>query len=300
MQNKLLSLKVLNSALIMGALFFISSCGKMSIDKSAHAHKVGYPTIEIVCDNEISNGLAICLNPSKIQVQTYYQGELTIDSERCGIHNRIEFADSQVVDIIPQYTDTSCNIDLTMTVIYDEKTRIISKGFIYLKKSIHEVITKSAKIPEGGREFIEFKADKKSRVVIDGCGVRIDQEFEPQNGSIKIWSDLLGHSLPQCVYEAVIDPKENPLRYSTFFVYYKTKDEQGNSFIPLSIPSISFEKDKIKIVAEESVGIISFNGKTVVKNTATFDRSNGIIRLITTSGRTAIGIVQDEQIIWKR
>lgn len=281
------------------------SCGHMNSDVSVPAIDSNYPTAEIHCDGKVFNGLAICSNADEIQVQGYYEGSVRIDSDRCDIHETPSYSNNEAVNIKIQNPNQSCIIEVVVSVVYPRDTTTVKrslKGIIYYKKPTDNVTFKISKIPTKTVDVYNFYSDKLSdnlaKVYWRGCQVSVDETVTPFAGKIRmaladdvnLFDAKIAKDNP-CVMEVGIVDADVKLRVVWLSVFYKS------NFAPLAIPVVKFNK-KMEVYADSSVAIIGFNNQYHVGEKAKFVKADGILRLLTTSGRTVIGIVKGEVITW--
>ena len=281
------------------------SCGHMNSDVSVPAIDSNYPTAEIHCDGKVFNGLAVCSNADSIQVQGYYEGSIRIDSDRCDIHETPGYSNNGAVDIKIPNPIQSCIIEVVVSVVYPRDTTTVKrslKGIIYYKKPTDNVTFKTSKIPTKTVDVYNYYSEKltgnNAKVYWRGCQVSVDETVTPFAGKIRmalandvnLFEAKIAKDNP-CVMEVGIVDAAVKLRVVWLSVFYKS------NFSPLAIPVVKFNK-KMEVYADQSVAVIGFKDQYHVGDKTKFVKADGILRLLTTSGRTVIGIVKGEDITW--
>ena len=282
----------------MRALLFcllLAGCaGKLKPDSVPGAMASHYPTAEFTACGTRFVGLGICpaYQGGVLEVQGYYKGTIQIDSERCNIHIKTRYENSQSVKVA--LANTSCVVDFVVSPEYpnDAKSGIVIeslKGRLYWKSLPQGAayFSQSTKVKEGLNASFSFPADEPVKLSFRGCGITYDEEKEPENGKITVMlRDIVFMDMPMdCILEgAAIGSKVTRLTWQVW--------SYDSAFTPLAVPSAEVKNKKLTVKAEGPVSVLSLDDQYVIDNQTTFkfDPSKPhVLRLITTGGRLLIG-----------
>lgn len=262
-------------------MVILSGCGTLRPDGSPSAISSYYPTADITCNGKHFNGLAFCASPAHIEIQGYASGSVRLDSERCQLGRSVVYANSAPVELDVSPTD-SCLVDIT--VASDLISSVVGRVYIKTTKG-NSYDTFIDKVPEGTDRALVLPARTTSRVLLEGCGVHLDQMLSPTDGAIAIHLKDLMLSRKDCLFEGAVVDGTSIRRFGwQLWVYSK-------NFNPLPEPLVTVANSKITITGSQEVSIITWDRKFILDSKATFvnDGAPHTVRLITSKGRLLIG-----------
>jgi len=251
------------------------------------------------------------LSEMDLQLQGYYQGAVTIDSELCEIHDSFRYVGATLHDYtLPGVAEKSCLLDMVVAHEWpkeDSSGLVIDpvKGRIWMVVTNRKIYTQTNKVKEGLEAHLRFpgpEGDGSARVVLRSgapCAVSYDETHAVVNGEIEVKMSDLGafKSGDQCqVSGAVIGSSERYRLAWMFWVYDKT-------FTPLPKPTIEIDGDEIDIEAHTGVSIVALDNLYKVHYKADFDfdpMKPHVLRLMTVKGRLLVGLWDpaDREWIW--
>lgn len=288
------------------APFFLSGCGaKLRPDPMISAVDAGAPTAEIWVNGAPSRGLSIVgikegesLDSLDLQVQTYYNGQVRIDSKECEIARTIRYSNSQKIKINLLGEAKSCVISVVVSPEYPNQLRTSIKVYpfvahVYIRatKQGDDWIGQTALVSGSFSKPIRFFVGGESaRAVFSGCNNRVEKEIRLIGG----WADLDLNEIANpdtketCVSEGVfISPEYKDLLVSVLVAKHSTE------FSGLAEPLVELVNGSISVVADPSASIISLDGLFVISNKAKFQfdqTKTHVLRVLTVKGRSILGV----------
>lgn len=296
--------------------FALAGCGKnLRPDIVIPATQAKYPSAEFYACGKIFNGLGECdvdegqeLNSIDLKIQGYYKGTVKFSSN-CELDSAlplsVRYSKNSIVPFhLPGPAIKTCGVSFVISPEYpneqDQKLVIHSfKGHLLLKVKIPGTkwVGLSTKVKAGIGPSDVFKIklntnDEKVDVSFrsDRCEVNKDDlELDVNEGSVTVkLRELLSEvKIKTCILNGVVFTSEEAIRVSWFIAGYDPK------FIPLPIPVTEINENKIKILADDNVSVISLDDTYYIDREIEIEfdiTKQHIIRILTIGGRLALGI----------
>jgi len=296
-------------------LVALTSCGGIIPDNGSpmSAIKAGFPTVEIDACGKKWLGLAVCtLTPEQdisalnISFQGYYQGSYRVVSSGCpeeiddsssyGLHQKIK----------PSLTGTpekDCLVSVVMSPKYknqDSSGVVVEpvEGQVYIRKTTNNSVIKTSKTIRN--DYLEIESDSPSRIrmISSFCDVDYDRTVEPFGGKIRVnLAELTNlNTKRMCIMNgASVYTGHLLLWYAAIY---------DPAFVPLAKPRLEIDKKKLKVTADSSVSVISFDEEYAFSREKTFkfdSQKTHIIRVLTAKGRVAMAqwLPETQEWSWK-
>lgn len=298
--------------LLMGVFMLLAGCETLRDDNSVPAVRSNYPTAEFSACGKVFHGLGACpiypgQNPNSIgfYIQGYYSGSIRVFSAECGLDRTVTYSNSErVVFDLPNNIDKSCLIDFSVSPEYpqQDKNAVVVYGLsgqLFLKVVLpgEDWVWVSNRFPKNSFEYVTVPmVGSEARVVMYSklCETNFDKVLPIVRGQIELSTDDIRLYEDKCVLNGVMINDRK--RYFTWMSYRHAKE-----FVPLGIPKIELNGDKLSVVGDSAVAVVSLNEKYELGNTASFKfnrlRTN-ILRLLTVKGRSVIGIWENGVWTW--
>jgi len=288
-------------------LLTLFSCSKGIVeDKVKSSIESNYPTAEFDACNQKWLGAGACFVAKEeagthVDVQGYGKGTITIKSDSLCPYRLYEsrrYEDNEVLRFeFPWSVSEPCKLGiLTQPEYKDEQNKPIPiagfEGFLWLfpKREGSDEKLFISKVREDGDESVLLPALASARVVARGdCGVKFDKILNPVNGKIQLKvSDFIGKPdrrfcTPQGGWKI-----GNDVTFFSWMIFGYHKD-----YVPLSIPAVKFEDNKIKVTADNQVSLIVLNQEYKFAQETDFDfdaSKENVLRILTVKGRAVIGV----------
>lgn len=291
---------------------FLLSCsgGSIKPDPTMGSMDANYPTVEFLACGNIWHGLGVCpikkgqtMSDINLEIQGYYNGTIKVVSD-CGFNENKRYKDSEKISLRSSEPAKSCIISFVVSPEYpkEEKTPVVVRSLSgYLAVSAIEdgddFSGYVSKIKQGTDSSIFIDADQGDRrVVFKGCGKSYDRTITSVGGLIEIQaSDVMGPiGITQCPLSGGIS--NDTTKYITWMIWGYHGD-----FQPLSDPVVKVSKNKLTLIADPTVSVVSVGNLFKIGSSATFkiDKDKTyILRAVTVSGRTAIGLYKNGVVKW--
>jgi hypothetical protein len=300
---------------LLGVVLALSGCGKnLRPDEIVPSTRAKYLSAEFSACGRMWNGVGSCsvvegrdLNSVDLKIQGYYRGTVKF-STTCEFDSdlplSVRYSGSQIIGLfIPGPASHICGVSFVVSPEYpnEQKQRLTINSFkghllIEVNKEGVSWIGHYTKVKAGAGPTDVFKipldtADPKVEVSFrsERCGVSKDLELDVNESSVTVpLRELIPTvQIRTCVIEGVVFTTKDDIRLSWIVVGYDPK------FIPLPVPEIKFEKEKIKIVADDNVSVISVDNLYDIDRESEFDFDQSkphVVRTLTVGGRLALGI----------
>jgi hypothetical protein len=245
----------------------------------------------------------------QISVQGYHEGVISVYSSACDIQDSVNYRGSALVpissDLIPS---TGCAIGFYVTPKYksEENQSVIIrsfKGLIRLRLIDDQDAFAGyvSQIPMGSDAEISLPSDIDTVVVMRGgqgaCEIstRDNEIFSPFNGSIKIRLSQISLKTDN-IKTCVISGFYNKSREQVVFNWLVAVHSSRYSHLPT--PSTSFDR-KLSVFSDPAASILSVGSSYIFGINGEFSAQNGdIVRALTVSGRSRIGVFSDGNVSW--
>lgn len=270
------------------------------------ASQANYPTAEFVACGKAWHGLGTCfvkrgelLDSVGLEIQGYSRGTVRLVSQDCFIDETLRYENSQRVRMgLSGIADQSCLLSFVITPEFDpnQAEGVIIRSFkghlwVGVREQEDVSIEFISKIPEGGDAEIRVPVGTPGlhRVVFRGCDIGFDKCIESKDGMIGIHLSEIGPKpgMKRCILQGGIeDGGQN--KFITWMIWGYDK-----KFVPLPIPVVEFDKNKINIIGDPNVSVVSLDEEWRLKNIARFKfdpMTPHIVRLLTVGGRSVFGI----------
>lgn len=265
----------------------------------------GYPTAEFTACGGLWHGVGICvveegsdLEDIDFAIQGYYAGSVRIDSGQCGITDtRIYRDNQQIKNILHGEATRSCVLTFTVSPEYpgQKNSEIVTssfRGHLRLKVIPKGQYIKSAvfRIPETFHKTWSFGVGEEGPVEVyfEGCGISYHKQFTPgANHRVSVpLEDLFSGTARTCVLEGVVRSKKyKDLLLTAIVAVY------SDAFNLVPLPLIEYKNQRLKVVADPAVAVLSVGSEYVLDNQHSFKVSRkSIIRMLTVKGRSNLGI----------
>lgn len=270
------------------------------------ASQANYPTAEFVACGKAWHGLGTCflkrgelLDSVGLAIQGYNRGTIRFVSQDCFIDETLRYENNQRVRIgLSGVSNQSCLLSFVVTPEFDpgqtEGVIIRSfKGHLWLAVREKEDVSVEfiSKTPEGGDAEIRIPVGSPGlhRVVFRGCDVGFDEAVEAIDGtiSIRLQQVIPSIGLKRCILQGGVEDSDRN-KFITWMVWGYDKN-----FVPLPIPVIEIYKNRISIIGDPNVSVISLDEEWKLKNIARFKfdpMTPHVVRLLTVGGRSVFGI----------
>jgi len=302
--------------LILIFFILVSGCGgRVKPDPFPFSVSSNYPSGEFQACGKTFHGLGTCgiqkgqnLESLGVRVRGYFHGSVRAVSKDCNIDETYHYENNSSV-LIPLKGPaiTSCEVSFVISPIYPEEDKAAFKigsyeGHLHIK--VNEANSKwygmTTKVPENGHKKVLIPVDDLSswaRVVFRGCGSSYDVEHLVSDGHVSVDINSVVPKLDKqiCVLNGFVNYGGSPTRLSWIFAVYSP------SFVKLAEPTVYYRKNKIYILADKSVSVISVDEEYDLKSHGTFKAKRDqphILRALTTGGRSVIGTWDPEGQSW--
>lgn len=316
----------MNKLLLIIALMTMTSCGGLPVDNTPAPIDKNFYSLDLELCGEISYGLGGCawnkgedLSKKFLTVNLHHKGNYTVRSSGCNFEKRQEYDEDQRVSFTfeellegkPDETKT-CAFSVMMRpegfdksmranfLIYDQEEFNIEDQAEFNGRSFKNGVA-WLQIRAGGNRAtaITFATTGKGEVVYQGCGVNGSKGYD---GVFNLSLDELLEILPlevnaSCDYTVFLIPNSGEPRI--FMISLRVYDRQ---YIHLANPVLRFDGEKLKVKADEVVGVVAINDKFKY-NSRKVSRKVGSdmvwVRQATANGRTTLLGVKEGKIVWE-
>lgn len=318
----------MRTLLIVLMLLFVSGCrsGRIRPDVCdgtnpngcPYAAQANYQTVEFSACGYSWNGLGTCfvekgksLDSIELSIQGYHKGAIRVTSKTCEVIDEdVRYENSQRVRIgLYGEAKESCVIGFALMPEYDdEETSAVVirslKGFLWVSVTEQgdETFGAVSKVAEGGDAVLRVPvaADGDYRVAFRGCGTAFDKTITASGGLVEVRvRDLIPTlGIQRCYFAGGVE-RGGAVKYVSWLVSGYDK-----RFIPLPIPVVKFDGEKINVSADKNVSVIALDGSFKLDTSAEFKfkrQEAHVLRALTVAGRVAVGywLPKEQRFVWK-
>jgi len=241
-------------------------------------------------------------------VQAYYNGTVAVVSADCDLDMRMTYRGTQLIPIkIPGLGARDCLISITVSPEYPEDVGVRTysfRGYLGIK---HMAVQRkwhgfNKKISGASKAWATMWVGNEDQIKLHvaGCGITNNSKVMNLNqGFLNLdITRLLPKNMPlkTCVIAGAIRSKYPDIMFSVLVSKY------DSAFELLPIPNVEVGFDEITIKSDRTASIIGFNDEMEISNCSEFEvdgsRQN-VIRVLTTGGRSVLGIQNAETSKWE-
>jgi len=287
-------------------LIILSGCSHLRPDASLPATESNYDTAEIVACGKRWHGLGVCrLSPDepleslKIGVQGYSDGEVAWYSQGCQIDYLESYSNNSEISLNKSGLLTrSCLITVTVSPKFSRGVKgdlVVSsfRGHIAVKlvSSKEHWLGETRKFSGHFEDYLKVpvQGGTSATVVFRGCGT----DYKKQENVVAKYvlaniSEAAGEVYPNpCILDGFVFVNDYPDQVLIDVLIHRYNED----FIPLPIPEMVIEKNKLKVKASVNVSIVSLDKDYVMSNEHefSFDASKKhVFRALTVKGRSVV------------